>query len=121
MGRRAGGRGALEPSLSSSGVTYFTSKHPQSILFKGKSLLLGKKKFGNHCASPVYLFTKAERQSGLAPVTLMRGPGFFSPLFQGNVHSVYLLLRPSGTWLQVQGHAASEYCRSFRPPHARDP
>lgn len=82
MGGRAGGRGALEPSLSSSGVTYFTSKHLQSVLFKGKSLLLGNKMFENHCASPVCLFTKAERQSGLAPVTLVRGPGFFFPFFK---------------------------------------
>ena len=39
-GRRAGG--ALEPGLTSSVVTYFPSKHLQSILFKGK-MAAGKK------------------------------------------------------------------------------
>lgn len=39
----------------------------------------GKEKFENQYASPVCLFTKAERQSGLAPVALVRGPGFLFP------------------------------------------
>ena len=66
-GRRT--EGALEPGLTSSVVTYFPSKHLQSILFKGK-MAAGKKEFENYCASPVHAFTKAERRSGFVQVTL---------------------------------------------------
>lgn len=102
-GRRAGG--ALEPGLTSSVVTYFPSKHLQSILFKGK-MAAGKKSLKTTVLAQCMHSPKL--RDGVA---LYRShyEGFWgSPrLFQGSILPTSSF-GPLGSWLQVQGPAGSE-------------